>query len=106
MRISRELCSIKKKYQLILLKLIQKCQICLETQDVKKPHENPSVGIILCKSKDDDVVEYALNRNLSPALIAEYQTKLLDKKLMQQKLHHFFILLYVKVYKNATEYKE
>lgn len=61
-------------------------------KDVKKPHENPSVGIILCKSKDDDVVEYALNRNLSPALVAEYQTKLLDKKLMQQKLHEIFEL--------------
>ena len=61
-------------------------------KDVKKPHENPSVGIILCKSKDDDVVEYALNRNLSPALVAEYETKLLDKKLMQQKLHEIFEL--------------
>lgn len=59
-------------------------------RDVKKPHENPSVGIILCKSKDDDVVEYALNRNLSPALVAEYQTKLMDKKLMRQKLHEIF----------------
>lgn len=61
-------------------------------KDVKKPHENPSVGIILCKSKDDDVVEYALNRNLSPALVAQYETKLLDKKLMQQKLHEIFEL--------------
>lgn len=61
-------------------------------KDVKKPHENPSVGIILCKSKDDDVVEYALNRNLSPALVAEYETKLLDKKLMQEKLHEIFEL--------------
>ncbi len=61
-------------------------------KDVKKTHENPSVGIILCKSKDDDVVEYAMSRNLSPALVAEYQTKLLDKKLMQQKLHEIFEL--------------
>lgn len=61
-------------------------------KDIKKTHENPSVGIILCKSKDDDVVEYALNRNLSPALVAEYETKLLDKKLMQQKLHEIFEL--------------
>ena len=59
-------------------------------RDVKKPHENPSVGIILCKSKDDDVVEYALSRNLSPTLVAEYNTKLIDKKLLQQKLHELF----------------
>lgn len=37
-------------------------------------------------------MEYALNRNLSPALVAEYETKLLDKKLMQQKLHEIFEL--------------
>jgi hypothetical protein len=27
-------------------------------RDVKKPHENPSIGIIPCKGKDDEVVEY------------------------------------------------
>jgi predicted nuclease of restriction endonuclease-like (RecB) superfamily len=59
-------------------------------RDVKKPHEQPSVGLILCASKDDDVVEYALSRNLSPALIAEYQTKLIDKRLLQVKLHELF----------------
>ncbi len=59
-------------------------------RDVKKPHENPSVGIILCKSKDRDVVEYTLSRNLSPTLIADYQTKLIDKGLLQEKLHEIF----------------
>ncbi len=61
-------------------------------RDVKKKHENPSVGIILCKSKDSDVVEYALSRSLSPTLIAEYQTKLIDKKILQAKLHEFAAL--------------
>lgn len=55
-------------------------------RDVKRPHENPSIGVLLCKGKDDTVVEYALSRNLSPALIADYQTKLPDKKLLQAKL--------------------
>jgi hypothetical protein len=41
-------------------------------------------------SKDDEVVEYALSRSLSPALIAEYQTQLPDKKLLQAKLHEFY----------------
>lgn len=59
-------------------------------RDVKKQHENPSVGIILCKSKDNEVVEYALSRSLSPTLVAEYTTKLIDKKLLQQKLHELF----------------
>jgi YhcG PDDEXK nuclease domain len=43
-------------------------------QDVRKVHENPAIGILLCASQDDEVVEYALNRSLSPSLIAEYQT--------------------------------
>jgi hypothetical protein len=36
-------------------------------------------------------VEYALSRTLSPALIAEYQTHLPDKKLLQAKLHEFYL---------------
>ena len=37
------------------------------------------------------MVEYALSRSLSPALIAEYQTQLPDKKLLQAKLHEFYL---------------
>ena len=59
-------------------------------RDVKKPDENPSIGILLCRSKDDAVVEYAMNRYLSPALVAEYQTKLPDKKLLQDKVRKLF----------------
>lgn len=58
-------------------------------RDVKKEHENPSIGILLCKGKDDTVVEYALARNVSPAVIADYQTKLPDKKLLRAKLEEF-----------------
>ena len=61
-------------------------------RDVKMPHENPSVGVILCKSKDSEVVEYALSRNLSPSLVAEYKTKLIDKKVLQRKLHELFLI--------------
>lgn len=56
-------------------------------RDIKKPHENPSIGVLLCRDKDDEVVEYALSRNMSPALIAQYQLQLPDKKLIQAKLH-------------------
>lgn len=56
-------------------------------RDVKKAHENPSIGILLCKGKDSEVVEYALSRHLSPALVSEYQMALPDKKLLQAKLH-------------------
>ena len=61
-------------------------------RDVKKPHEQPSIGVLLCATKNHEVVEYALSRTMSPALVAEYQTKMPDKKLLQAKLHEFYKL--------------
>ena len=61
-------------------------------RDVKKPHENPAIGLLLCASKDDEVVEYALSRTLSPALVAQYRTQLPDKNLLREKLHEFYRL--------------
>lgn len=60
-------------------------------RNAKKLHENPAIGVLLCASKDDEVVEYALSRSTSPALIAEYQTQLPDKALLQAKLHEFYL---------------
>jgi RecB family endonuclease NucS len=54
-------------------------------RDVRKEHENPTIGILLCKDQDTEVVKYALNRSLSPALVAAYQTQLPDKDVLQQK---------------------
>jgi predicted nuclease of restriction endonuclease-like (RecB) superfamily len=59
-------------------------------RDVKKPNENPSIGVLLCKDKDSEVVEYALSRSLTPTMVSEYKTQLPDKKLLQQKLHELF----------------
>lgn len=59
-------------------------------RNVKKPHENLSIGILLCKDKDNEVVEYSLSRSLSPTMVAEYRTKLPDKRLLQNKLHDIF----------------
>jgi len=56
-------------------------------QNVKKPHESPSLGILICADKDDEAVQFAMNRNISPAMVAEYQTKLIDKNILQKKLH-------------------
>ena len=61
-------------------------------REVKKENENPSVGIILCASKDDEVVEFALSRSLSPTMVAEYNLKLIDKKLLQKKLKEYIEL--------------
>jgi len=49
---------------------------------VKLPQENPSIGVILCKSRDHIEVEYALRGVKKPIGIAEYKlTKKLPKKL-------------------------
>lgn len=61
-------------------------------RDVKKPHENPAIGLLLCASKDDEVVEYALSRTLSPAAVAQYVTQLPDKRLLAAKLQEFYAL--------------
>ena len=61
-------------------------------RDHRKSHENPAIGLLLCASKDSEVVEYALSRSLSPALVAQYQTQLPDKKLLAAKLHEFYLL--------------
>lgn len=59
-------------------------------RDVKKPNENPSIGILLRKDKDSEVVEYALSRSLSPNMVSAYKTQLPSKKLLQQKLQELF----------------
>ena len=74
---------------------VGKINLYLEALDreVKKENENPSVGIILCASKDDEVVEFALSRSLSPTMVSEYKLKLIDKKLLQRKLREYIELV-------------
>jgi RecB family endonuclease NucS len=62
-------------------------------RDRKRPHENPSIGVLLCRTKDDEVVEYAMNRHLSPALVAQYETQMIPKALLRKKLHEWSLLL-------------
>jgi len=62
-------------------------------RNVKKPHERPSIGILLCATKDDEVVEYALARTASPTLVAEYETALPPKRLLRNKLQELYAQL-------------
>lgn len=62
-------------------------------RDVKKSHEKQSVGVLLSKGKDNEVVEYAMARNTSPSVIADYETKLIDRKLLAEKLHQLAHIL-------------
>lgn len=72
-----------------------KLEFYLETldRDIKLPHENPSIGVLLCREKNDEVVEYALSRSVSPTIIADYETKLIPKELLRKKLNEFYNLL-------------
>lgn len=67
---------------------ISKMDFYLEGLDrqVKKSDENPSVGLILCASKNDEVVEYAMSRTMSPMMVAQYQLQLPDKDVLRKKL--------------------
>jgi hypothetical protein len=46
----------------------------LQKRDAPRlPDENPSVGIILCKSKNKTIVEYALRESNKPIGVASYR---------------------------------
>ena len=40
---------------------------------VKKPHENPSIGIVLCKNANKDFVEYVIQDYAKPMGVATYR---------------------------------
>ena len=52
---------------------------------VKKDFERPSVGILLCREKNDNIVELTLPRD-SNIYASEYSLYLPDKALLQRKL--------------------
>jgi predicted nuclease of restriction endonuclease-like (RecB) superfamily len=62
-------------------------------RNLKKPHESPSIGVLLCRDKDDEVVEYALSRSVSPTVVAEYEIKLIPKEVLRRKLNEFYELI-------------
>lgn len=41
--------------------------------NVRKPHENPSIGIVLCKSANKDFVEYVIQDYAKPMGVATYR---------------------------------
>ena len=67
---------------------ISKMDFYLEALDrqEKKKNENPSVGIVLCSGKNEQVVEYAMSRTISPTMVSQYTLNLIDKKLLENKL--------------------
>lgn len=74
---------------------ISKMDFYLEAldRDVKKSNEKPSIGIILCAKKDSSVVEYSMSRNISPTQVSEYKLKLIDRKILENKLNEITEML-------------
>lgn len=66
-----------------------KMQFYLDALDekLKLDEENPSAGLILCKSKEEEVVRIATSKALTSVKVATYKTKIIDKKLLKRKLH-------------------
>jgi predicted nuclease of restriction endonuclease-like (RecB) superfamily len=56
-------------------------------EEVKLSHENPSIGLILCRSKKESIVRLTLSKFHKPIKISAYHTKLPDKKLLQERLN-------------------
>ncbi len=69
---------------------VGKMQFYLEALDrkIKLEHENPSVGLILCKDHNKEVVEIAMSRAASPMQISLYKTEIIDQRLLKRRLHN------------------
>lgn len=61
-------------------------------RDVKKENENPSIGIILCKSANKIVVEYAMSRTMSPVMVAQYKRQFIPKEVLQRTFEEYLAL--------------
>lgn len=88
---NRELCCLvafELKIDKFKPEFISKMDLYLEALDrqEKKQYENPSVGIILCANRDEKVVEYAMSRSMSPTMVSNYTLKLIDKRILEEKL--------------------
>lgn len=58
-------------------------------RDVKRGDENPSIGVLLCKSADHSMVEYALSRTMSPAMVAEYKRVMIPREVLQETFDRY-----------------
>ena len=69
------LVALELKIGAFMPEYVGKMQFCLAVLDdtVRMPDENPSIGILLCKSKDLTIVEYALRESNKPIGVAAYQ---------------------------------
>ena len=58
-------------------------------QEERRSNENPSIGILLCKEVNMEVVRFALNRSMSPTMVAQYKEQLQVGGVIQRSLVEF-----------------
>ncbi len=58
-------------------------------QTEKRSNENPSIGILMCKDANPEVVRYALNRSISPTMVSKYEEQLKVGSVLQRSLEEF-----------------
>lgn len=58
-------------------------------QTERRSNENPSIGILMCKDANSEVVRYALNRSMSPTMVAMYEEHLKVGSVLQRSLEEF-----------------
>lgn len=58
-------------------------------QTERRSNENPSIGILMCKDANPEVVRYALNRSLSPTMVSKYEEQLKIGSVLQRSLEEF-----------------
>ena len=54
-----------------------------------RSNENPSIGILMCKDANPEVVRYALNRSMSPTMVSKYEEQLKVGSVLQRSLEEF-----------------
>jgi predicted nuclease of restriction endonuclease-like (RecB) superfamily len=62
-------------------------------QTERRSNENPSIGILMCKDANPEVVRYALNRSMSPTMISQYEDQLKVGSVLQRSLEEFTVFL-------------
>jgi len=63
-------------------------------KDIKRPEENPSIGILLCRHANRAVVQYALSKSMSPTMVAEYERVLIPRDVMQHSLDEYIDMIF------------
>lgn len=88
-RLYRCLIAIELKIGKFKPEYVGKMQFYLDAlnEQIKLNEENPSVGLILCKSKDEEVVRIAMSKAATTVKVATYKTKIINRKLLKEKLH-------------------